>query len=184
MTLSLLSILIGVGASLPEIYGLARPAGLAARARQFPRNLPIGVVLMLLATGWFLYILNEEPIADFTIYKPYMLAGFGAVGVLSCIFVQDFLAVRALAVLLLLLAKTMVDIGRPHLGETPLVVVFQGLAYVYVVVGIWLTVSPWRLRDWLNWFTANESLIRATCAVRLALSLFFVGLGLTAFRGL
>ena len=184
MKLSLLSILVGAVVSVPQIYGLVRPAGLASRAREFPRNLKAGVVLMLLATAWFLYILNAEPIADFTVYKPYMLAGFGAVGVLSCIFVQDFLAVRGLAVILLLLAKTMVDTGRPHLGETPFVVAFQALAYVYVVAGIWFTVAPWRLRDWLNWFTANEKMVRAGCAARLALGLFFVALGLTVFRGM
>ena len=170
MKLSLLSILVGAVVSVPQIYGLVRPAGLASRAREFPRNLKAGVVLMLLATAWFLYILNAEPIADFTVYKPYMLAGFGAVGVLSCIFVQDFLAVRGLAVILLLLAKTMVDTGRPHLGETPFVVAFQALAYVYVVAGIW--------------FTANEKMVRAGCAARLALGLFFVALGLTVFRGM
>ena len=141
MKLSLLSILVGAVVSVPQIYGLVRPAGLASRAREFPRNLKAGVVLMLLATAWFLYILNAEPIADFTVYKPYMLAGFGAVGVLSCIFVQDFLAVRGLAVILLLLAKTMVDTGRPHLGETPFVVAFQALAY-----GMWWRASGSRWR--------------------------------------
>mgnify|MGYP001125099086 CR=1 FL=1 len=37
-------------------------------------------------------------------------------GLGACIFVQDFLAVRGLAVVLLLLAKLMVDTGRPALA--------------------------------------------------------------------
>ncbi len=114
MKLSLLSILLGVGVGLPQVYGLVKPAGLAATARNFPRNLPAGVVLMLLATVWFAWNVNNEPIADFSAFKPYMLGAFVAVGVLSCFFVQDFLAVRGLAVLLLLLAKTMLDTGRPY----------------------------------------------------------------------
>jgi hypothetical protein len=58
MKLSLLSILLGVGVSVPQIYGLAKPAQFAAAARKFPRNLPAGIFLMLLGTAWFLWIVN------------------------------------------------------------------------------------------------------------------------------
>jgi hypothetical protein len=184
VSLSLLSILLGAGLSVPQIYGLARPKEFTAAVRKFPRNYPAGVVLMLLATGWFVWNVNIEPIADFTAYKPAMLVGFTAVGVGACIFVRDFLAARGLAVIFLLLAKLMVDTGRPHLGESPFVLVNQILAYAFVLGGIWFTVAPWRLRDWLEWFTASEKVVRATCAARLAFDLFLVVLGLTAFRGM
>jgi len=94
MKLSLLTILLGLCLGLPQVYGMAKPAGLAAAARKFPRNLPIGIALMLLGTAWFVWNVWIEPIADFSVFKPYMIAGFIAVGIGSCIFVQDFLAVR------------------------------------------------------------------------------------------
>lgn len=184
MKLSLLSILLGAGLSVPQIYGLARPQGFAAAARRFPRNYPLGVLLMLLATGWFVWNVSVEPIADFSAYKPAMLAGFTAVGVASCIFVRDFLAARGLAVVLLLLAKLMVDTGRLHLAESPFVLVIQTWAYVLVVAGIWFTVTPWKLRDVLEFGTATETRIRVGSGLRLAFALFIVVLGLTAFRGM
>jgi hypothetical protein len=184
MKLSLLSILLGLGVSVPQIYGLTKPKQFAAAARKFPRNLPVGIVLMLLATAWFVWNVNEEPIADFSVFKPYMIAAFMAVGVLTCIFVQDFLAVRGLAVVALLLAKLMVDTGRPHLGTTPWVLVIQIWAYLLVVAGIWFTVTPWKLRDILNWATATEERIRVGSAIRLAFAVFVVILGLTAFRAM
>jgi predicted DNA-binding transcriptional regulator AlpA len=184
MKLSLLSILLGLGLSVPQIYALTRPKQFAAAARKFPRSLPIGCGLMLLATAWFVWNVNVEPIADFSAFKPYMMAGFSAVGVLACIFVQDFLAVRGLAVALLLLAKLMVDTGRPHLGESPFVLVIQVWAYLLVVAGIWFTVTPWKLRDILNWATATEDRIRIGSAIRLAFAAFVVILGLTAFRAM
>src|SRR5271154_2764906 len=168
MKLSLLSILLGVGMGLPQIYGMARPAQLAAAARKFPRNLPAGVFLMLLGTAWVVWDVNNEPIADFSSFKPYMIMAFAAVGVGACIFVQDFLAVRGLAVVLLLLAKLMVDTGRPHLGDSPWVLVIQGWAYVFIVLGIYFTVTPWRMRDLINWATATEKRTRCFSAVRLA----------------
>ena len=182
MKLSLLSILLGLGMGLPQIYGLAKPAQLGAAARRFPRNFAAGVALMLLGTAWFVWNVNGEPIADFSAFKPYMMAGFIAVGVGSCIFVQDFLAVRGLAVVLLLLAKLMVDTGRPHLDQSPFVVVIQTWAYVFVVLGIWFTITPWKLRDLIDFATATQNRIRIGSVARLAFALFIVVLGLTVFR--
>jgi hypothetical protein len=184
MKLSLLSILLGLGVSVPQIYGLTKPKQFAAAARKFPRNLPVVIGLMLLAMVWFVWNVNVEPIADFSVFKPYMIAGFMAVGILTCIFVQDFLAVRGLAVMLLLLAKLMVDTGRPHLGTTPWVLVIQIWAYLLVAAGIWFTVTPWKLRDILNWATATEDRIRIGSAIRLAFAALVLILGLTAFRAM
>lgn len=184
MKLSLLSILLGLGLAAPQIYGLAKPAAFAAVVRKFPRNLAAGCLLMALGTLWFLWLVYREPIADFAKLKPVMLAGFAAIGVGTCIYVQDFLAVRGLAIVLMLLAKLMVDTGRPHLGETPWVLLFQAWAYLLVVAGIWFTVSPWRLRDFLNWATASEKRIKVGSGIRLAFALLMVVLGLTAFRAM
>ncbi len=184
MKLSLLTILLGAGLGAPQIYGLARPKEFGTAARNFPRNYAVGVALMLLATWWFVSNVNSEPIADFSAYKPAMLVGFTAVGIGSCIFVRDFLAVRGLAVLLLLLAKFMVDTGRPHLGQSAFVLVIQVWAYALVIAGIWFTITPWRLRDFLNWATASETRVRVTSGIRLAFALFILVLGFTVFRGM
>lgn len=182
MKLSLLSILLGLGTAVPQVYGLLKPAGLTAVARKFPRHLPTGIALMLLGTAWFVWNVNVEPIADFESIKKYMMAAFTAIGIGACFFVQDFLAVRGLAVVFLLLGKVMVDTGRPHLGESPWVLLIQTWAYVLVVAGIWLTVSPWRLRDFINWATATEQRVKVGSAIRLAFAVLVVALGLTAFR--
>jgi hypothetical protein len=184
MKLSLLSILLGLGMAAPQVYGLVKPADFAAAARKFPRSLPSGYFLMALGTLWFLWNVKQESLADFAAYKNYMMMGFAAVGLGTCIFVQDFLAVRGLAIVLLLLGKLMVDTGRPHLGETPWVLVIQTWAYALVVAGMWFTISPWRLRDLLNWSTANEKRVKIGSSIRLAFALFVVVLGMTAFRAM
>lgn len=184
MKLSLLTVALGLVVSVLNLYGLLSPAKCTTLARQFPRSQPAGWVLMLLGTAWFLYIVNYEPIADFSAYKNLMMFGFGAVGVLACIFVPDFLAVRGLAIVLMLLGKLMVDTGRPHLGESPCVLIIQALAYGYVIAGMWLTITPWRLRDWLDWLTASQQRVRLISGLRVGLGLFLVGLGLTVFRNM
>jgi hypothetical protein len=183
LNLSTLAVILGLGLAAPQAYGLARPAAWAARLRQFPRSLPWGIALMLLGTAWFLYNLNEESIADFANYKGLLMLLFAGVGLGACVYVQDFLAVRGLAVVLLLLAKLMVDTGRPRLADTAWALVIQSWAYLLAIAGMWLTVSPWRLRDFFDWVTANEARIKAGCAVGLVFGLFVAGLGWTIFQG-
>lgn len=181
-TLSTLAVTLGLLYALPHVYGVIKPGAFGAAMRRFPRYTPIGYVLVLTATVWFLYYLSLESVSDFTSFKPVLYALFAAVGVGTCLFVRDFLPVRGLAALLLLTGKLMADTGRPHLGETPWVLVIQGMAYVWVIVGMWLTISPWRLRDAINWATANERRTRLLSGLRLMFGIFLVVLGLTAFR--
>jgi hypothetical protein len=181
LKLSTLSVVLGLGMGLPQIYGIAKPAEFAAAVRKFPRSMTWGYFLMLLGTAWFLWNLQQESISDFAPYKGVLFAVFAGIGIGTCVFVQDFLAVRGLAVVLLLLAKLMVDTGRPYLRETSWVLVIQCWAYLLVIGGIWFTVSPWRLRDLLEWGTANERRIKTGCGLRLAFGLFVAGLGATAF---
>ena len=181
--LSALALVLGALISSIGVYGLTNPRNMSAALRKFPRSLPWGFALMLLGTFWFVLNVRQESIADFEPMKPYLYALFIAVGVGTCIFVQDFLAVRGLALVLLLIAKLMVDTGRPHLGQTSWVLVNQTLAYIWVFFGIWLTVAPWRLRDWIQAGTASETRLRIPAAASLALGLLIVVLGVTVFRG-
>jgi hypothetical protein len=179
--LSTLAIVLGLAVALPQIYGLVRPAASVAALRKFPRSLAWGYALMLFGTAWFLYNLSQESIADFASYKNALFAGFAAVGIGSCMFVQDFLAVRGLAIVFLLLAKLMVDTGRPYLSQTAWVLVIQTWAYILVLLGMWLTISPWRLRNMIEWSTENEKRFKMTCALRLGFGLFVAVLGFVVF---
>ena len=181
LKLSTLTVALGLGYALPQLYAFGNPKAYAEALRRFPRSLGWGYLLMTLATAWFLYNVSQESIADFAAYKKHMLVAFGAIGLGACWFLKDFLAVRGLAVVLLLLAKLMVDTGRPHLGESPWVLVNQLLAYVLVTVGVWLTVSPWRLRDWIHWNTADNRRTLVGAALRLICGLGFAALGFFIF---
>ena len=181
---SLSSFAIGLGliAALPAVFGLTSPEKFRDVMRKFPRSTARGWFLMLLGTGWFVHNVNQEQVADFESYKKILLSFFAGVGIASCLFVRDFLAVRGAAVVMLLLAKWMVDTCRPLIGTSGWVVLWQAWAYVFVVAGIWLTVSPWRMRDLIDWATASEQRIRITCGARLAFCLLIVLLGATVYR--
>ena len=180
MTLSTLAILIGAVYCAIQVFALLQPDAFTEQARAFPRSEGIGFVLMGIGTIWFLYNLQSEAIADFAAYKKYMLIGFGAIGLLTCMFVRDFLAVRGLAVCLLLLAWFTLHRTRWEDSQARLILVVW--AYVWVICGMWFTISPWRLRDFLNWWTATKNRLRVGSILQLVLGATVLVLGLTAFR--
>lgn len=178
--LSTLSVVLGLIVALPSAYGLLNPKGFAVAARGFSRHTMAGWVLMLMGTAWFLYNVSQETVSDFANMQKYFFLVFGAVGIGTCIFVHDFLPVRGLAVLFLLLAKLMVDTARWE--DTPWRLVISAWAYLLAVAGMWFTVSPWRLRDLLNWSVATEQRTRVINGCRVAFGVFVILLGVTVFR--
>lgn len=179
MKLSTLAVSLGVLFSIPQVYGLVKPAEFGRCARRFPRSVNWGYFLMGLGTIWFLWNVNTETISDFADYKKAMLIGFGAVGLLTCLYVREFLAVRGLAVVLLLLAKLMLDTARWNASEWRLVI--SVLAYIWIVLAMWFMVSPWRMRDLIQWATADSRRIRVGSAIRLAVFVLVILLGLTVY---
>ena len=178
--LSTLATGLGLVFALLNIHGLLKPADFAAAARRFPRHTKMGWVLTLAATAAFLYYVSLETVAEFTAMKPFLFLLFAGVGLGTCIFVQDFLAVRGLAALMLILAKLVTDNAR--MVETDWRLVMVTWAYVWVFFGMWLTISPWRLRNMIAWATESEQRTRLLSGVRVAFGLFILVLGLTVFR--
>ncbi|MBM3880330.1 MAG: hypothetical protein FJ387_11540 [Verrucomicrobia bacterium] len=180
MKLSLLALLLGLGVALPQLYGLWKPAGFAASLRKFPRSSAWGLILMPLGTIWFLWMLSRDDISDFAAFKPLMFIGFAIIGFGSCVFVRDYLAVRGWAVVVLLLAKVVLDTARWVDTSWRLVLVVW--AYAWVILAVWFTVAPWRLRDFIEFQTATEDRVRLGCGLRLAFGLLLAVLALTAIR--
>jgi hypothetical protein len=179
MKLSTLSLVLGLLVAAPSLFGLLQPRAFAAAARRFPRFTPAGFVLILAATAWFLYYVHLESVSDFASFKTALYVLFGAVGVGTCVFVRDFLPVRGLAVLYLLTAKLMVDTARWY--ETSWRLVIVTWAYVWVFAGMWFTLSPWRLRDLIDWATRDTRRTRLVNGLRLGFAALVLGLALTVY---
>lgn len=179
-SLSILSLVLGGAALTGGLFGLCNPDRAAAMARRFPRSIPAGYITVGIAAAWFIYYLHTEAMADFAPYRGPLTMFFLGLAVAVCIFVRDYLAVRGLAVIMLLLAKLMTDTARWVDTDWRLVIVV--LAYALVLAGMWFTVTPWRLRDLIQWATVSPRRVRVLGAVRLAVGVLLVILALTAYR--
>jgi hypothetical protein len=179
-SLSIIALALGLGLGIPHLLGVWYPEKTAEALKKFPRSNLWGYILMGISTIWFIANVRQESIADFATMKKYMMGAFAVVGFGSCFFLKDFLAVRGLAVILLLLAKLTLDAARWHPSEWT--ILLQVMSYIWVFVGMWLTISPWRLRDWINWYTQSAGRVRAFSAMKVVGGLVIATLGFTVFR--
>ncbi|MBN8247403.1 MAG: hypothetical protein J0L84_08160 [Verrucomicrobia bacterium] len=175
MTLSQLCLLLATAMIVSHGLALLKPESVGAWLRAFPRNAALGVPLMLLGTAWFEW--NLWHIAP---WKNLMLAGFALVGIGSCIWVKDYLSVRGLSVVMLMVAWYVCEKARWHesLWRDALI----GWAYVWVFLALWWSMSPWRMRDGIQWCLARPGRLRAAAAAGVAWGCFVAGLGLTVLR--
>lgn len=123
--------------------------------RAFPRSLPAAVVFFGGGAVWFLWVvsqLGESDLAGFP--RNWLLGIFGATALLAFKYLRDLLAVRGLAVLMLLSARALLDIGYMQLPHS---LVLAVTAYILVVLGIWWGAAPYTFRDWINWILEKRA---------------------------
>jgi hypothetical protein len=180
MTLFQIGLFLGVATLVAHLAAWLRPEAMIAWLRRFPRNVPVGVFLMLVGTAWFDWNLSNENLEDIAKFKTVMLAAFAVLGVASCFYLKDFLAVRGLCVVLLMAAWQVCDTARwhPSLWRD----VFSAWAYVWALAGLWWSVQPWRVRDLINWVVATPGRFRLAAVAGVVWGLFVIGLSLAVLR--
>jgi hypothetical protein len=153
-SLNLEAALLAVGAALILSHVFALVAGASVRGflQRFPRSTPAGVILFVAAVGWFGWLVGTTDLGEFTAMRGKFLFFTLAAGVLMLRFVREFLAVRALGMLLLLVAEPLLESAwmRPETGRLWLV----GLVYGWIVAGLFFIGTPYVLRDAVQWVTA------------------------------
>ena len=146
-----------VATLIPAFLLLALGAALAsgrstvsAGLKAFPRSSSAAVVFFGAGAIWFLYEVWHLSPADFGEYRTFLAIGFAAVALLSFKYVPDFLAVRGLAVLVLMGAMPLLGAAYMHY-EHPQRLFMVSAVYVAIALAIYLGASPFRMRDFLEW---------------------------------
>ncbi|MGH7994846.1 MAG: hypothetical protein ACREFX_00685 [Opitutaceae bacterium] len=151
-------ILLALGTPL-----LVRSAGAIAALRAFPRSKSATYILFGGGAAWFLGQVWNLSTADFGKYHIPLFIGFALIAILAFRCVPDFLAVRGLAIVVLLGASPLLMASYLKFdvpGLYPRIYFQSILVYVAIGLAVWLGAQPWRLRDFLEWVFARESRTR------------------------
>jgi hypothetical protein len=175
VSLRLTAIVLGVLYLAAHLPGALAPARFGALARRLPRNYPLGVALMLLATLWFVVLTGTMDLGEISNIRIQLMAVWAVAGVLVTIFVPGFLSMRGFGCLLLLAAALMLD--AEFLALTPWRYVITLLAYAWVIGGMVLVYSPHLGRNFISWMTESEKRFRWFCWPGVALGVLLIVLG-------
>jgi hypothetical protein len=179
VSLKITAIVIGLFYVASHLPGALRPVPFARQAKRLPRNHPLGVVLMLAATIWFVTLTGLMDLGELSDMRVQLMSVWGVAGVLVVIFVPGFLAVRGFGCLLLLAAAVVLDAA--FLAQTPARYVLTLLAYGWVVAGMVLVYSPHLGRDAIGYIVDTPRRCRLFCWPGVALGLLLIVLGLFVY---
>jgi hypothetical protein len=123
--------------------------------RKFLRSQKASILLLAIGLFWFLFHhVQNLGEADFGEYK-FIIGLIGVfIAVSSYFFINDFLAVRALCILLLFYSRLALDSAFLQEPQSRLFLVT--VIYFIVMCAIYFGAWPYRLRDFLNWLYGNS----------------------------
>jgi hypothetical protein len=197
--LSTVAIILGLLVFLTRLPGVVYPEAFRKFWLAIPRSKPAGYLLMGLAIGWCATVVYLTGFMDVSEWKsdqwweafirslllllqagrPSVWIVFGVIYFLIVWLLDDFLAVRGLALLSLLVARVMLDAA--FVVETRARLVMVVIAYLMVVAGMWFTIAPYRFRDLLGIVLANNRRCRWLCGAGAASGILLVMLGIWVY---
>lgn len=179
LTLQQWSVLLGSVAVGGAVVSLVWPDKIRAFASGFSRNVAWGWILTAIDLLWVAYVILHAPLGRFEFLKPAVYVAAPISFGLIVYSMGELLAARAAGGFLLLVANPILNAARWHPSPWRLVVVV--LTYLWVIAGMVFVLSPYRLRDLLNWAVGNPARLRVLAVIRFLVGGLLIYLGFRAF---
>jgi hypothetical protein len=170
--------LVGLFLIVSHALALKKPQMVKAWLHAFPRSPKAGFILITAAALWFFILVQVMDLGEFSNWRRTVLIGTPIAWYLTWKYVDEFLSVRALGMLVLLAAEPLLESAflRPEISRLFLVT----LVYVGVVFAMFWVGMPYTLRDQIGWVTGSEKRWRAAAlggiiygALLIALPMFY-----------
>ncbi|MBB5035682.1 hypothetical protein [Prosthecobacter vanneervenii] len=141
-------IVVALGLIASHVWALKNKDKTQAFLKAFPRTYIWGAILLTIDFLWAEFMLANMDMGEFFTMRSnfmYIVAG-GYFAVLF--YMKEFLAVRALGSLMLLVAGPVLTAAflQPQTSRLLLPI----LAYVWIIVGMFFIGMPFLMRDWVN----------------------------------
>ncbi len=178
-SLSGISLIIGSVAGMLSAGMLFCPEHAQSCIKSFPRHRLAGAVLSCAALVWATILLMKMNMGSLEKYEPFLLILAPVVFVLVVFFVDELLAPRALGGLMLLVPAPILAAARWHDSVWRYFAIVS--AYLMVVKGISLVLSPYLFRRWCALCVSSQRRTRLFGGIGLAYSIAWIALAFAAY---
>lgn len=160
ITLKLTMLIVGVLLMASHGVALMNSKGAQAWLRAFPRSKPAGIILTGVAAVWFYFMVKLMDLGEFSTWRGPVLVLTPVAAVMAMFYMREFLAVRALGTVVLLLAEVLLE--SAFLRDESLRLLLVSLVYVWIVAAMFWVGMPFTMRNQITWVTGSEK--RWRCA--------------------
>ncbi|MFC7338280.1 hypothetical protein ACFQY0_13885 [Haloferula chungangensis] len=160
--------------------------------KKFPRNNQLGQILLGIGLIWFWLLVQPTgkgalnslamELGDFDKLKPLLRIGVPVSIVLVAISVKEFLAVRALGLLGLMVAAPL--LGAAYLEDPTSRLLIPIFTYGLIIKSLYWVGMPYIFRDTVNWAIAEQGRWRMLCFGGLAYGIAVLACALLFWKGL
>jgi len=178
--LFLTQLVVGIVLLLGHSLALISGPKLVAPLKRFPRSRAWGFILLTIAAAWSLWLMLTMDLGEFTSKRPLLIGLVPVAYVLTLFFVEEFLAVRALGMVLLLVSCVTLDAA--FLSDDPLRLPLVTLTYGWIVAALFMVGKPYLLRDAIGWLTAKLGRLKLASLTGLLCGIVLIGIALGRFR--
>jgi hypothetical protein len=146
----------------------------------FPRSRSLGIGLLTAAAVWSFCLVRTMDLGEFSSYRTTFTLIIPVAFYLTVTYVDEFLAARALGILLLLLAELIIEAAflKPQYSRLLIVVI----AYLAIIKGMFFVGMPYLMRDGIQWLTSSDFRWRASLWAGLAYGVIVLVASLTLYR--
>jgi len=172
MSLFLATLLPGLFLAALGILLLWNNPMVGSMARSLPRSNRAAWLFFGAAAAWFLLRISHLGESDLIFFKtpqPVML-GFGVLALLAFFYTPDFLSVRGLSVLMLLVAEPLLYAAYMEY-QYPQRLLMVTAVYIGIALALYLAAAPYRLRDFFEWLFFRPARPRVLGAIVLVYGL-------------
>jgi hypothetical protein len=154
-------LLTGLVLIVVHLLALGTREKLRTELKTFPRSSFWGSVLIFAVTVWALWLISTIDLGEFSNWRMRLKVIVPVAGILAWRYVPEFLAVRALGMLVLLAAEPLLEAAwlRPETSRLLLVV----LVYAWVSFALFWIGMPYTLRDQIDWLLRTPARWKYGC---------------------
>lgn len=160
-------------------FALLSPTKFKEITEKFPRNKWVGRLLATAAFVWSAWLVSKMPLGSFEYLKKYLFIVTPAVIGMSFLYLDELLAPRALGGLLLLCPVPIMQAAVLNPSGWSRVMSF--VAYILVIKGMLLVLSPWNFRRVTARIVSSKIRCRIFGALGMAVDLLLVGLAVFVY---
>ncbi len=150
-----------------HVLMLTKPDFCKAWLKKLPRHYQAGVIVMSVAMGWFWFLVApagnsvipvlsslSRDLAEFNVAKPALRIVVPLFAIGMCLHVREFLFVRALGLLALMVAGPLLQAAMFKDESTRILIPI--FTYIIITAGLFFVGMPYLFRDFVNWVTASD----------------------------